>query len=89
MVAVRNTTTSYHYLHRPNIEAIHNLAGICNGFQYCHIASVKHWLTCSNDEFLFLQAKIGRKKECEAALQNLRGEIADISQETTKIKEMF
>ena len=48
MVAVRNTTTSCHYLHRPNIEAIHNLAGIYNGFQYCHIASVKHWLTCSN-----------------------------------------
>ena len=89
MVEVRTTTTSCHYLHRPNIAAIHNLAGICNGFQFCHIASVKHWLTCSNDEFLFLQAKIGRKKECEAALQNLRGETADISQETTEIREMF
>ena len=89
MVEVRTTTTSCHYLHRPNIEAFHNLAGICNGFQYCHIASVKHWLTCSNDEFLFLQAKIGRKKECEVALQNLRGETADNSQETTEIREMF
>ena len=89
MVAVRNTTTSCHYLHRPNVEAIHNLAVIYNGFQYCHIASVKHWLICSNDEFLFLQAKSGRKKECEAALQNLRREIVDISQETAKIREMF
>ena len=89
MVAVRNTTTSCHYLHRPNVEAIHNLAGIYNGFQYCHIASVKHWLICSNDEFLFLQAKSGRKKESEAALQNLRREIVDISQETAKIREMF
>ena len=89
MVVVRNTTTSRHYLHRPNIEAIHNLVGICNGFQYCHIASVKHQLTCSNDEFLFLRAKIGRNKECEAALQNLRWEIADISQGTAEIREMF
>ena len=63
MVAVRNTTTSCHYLHRPK--------------------------TCSNDEFLFSQAKIGRKKECEVALQNLRGEIADISRETAEIREMF
>ncbi|KAK7830728.1 hypothetical protein CFP56_028009 [Quercus suber] len=55
MVAVRNTTTSCHCLRRPNIEAIHNLASICNGFQYCHIASVKHRLTCSNDEFLYTE----------------------------------
>nr|POE99193.1 putative alpha-mannosidase [Quercus suber] len=35
------------------------------------------------------EAKIGRKKECETALQNLRGEIADISQEAAEIREMF
>ncbi|KAL4638900.1 hypothetical protein ACB092_03G179500 [Castanea dentata] len=33
------------------------------------------------------QAKIGRKKECEAALQHLRGQNADITPKATEIRE--
>ena len=54
-----------------------------------YIASFTHQLTCSNDDFFFFQAKIGRKKEHEADLQNLRGENADISQEAKEIRETF
>ena len=53
-----------------------------------YIASFTHQLTYSNDEFFF-QAKIGRKKEHEADLQNLRGENADISQQANEIRETF
>jgi hypothetical protein len=40
-------------------------------------------MTCSIDDSIYFQAKIGREKECEAALQRSRGENADISQEVT------
>jgi SP family sugar porter-like MFS transporter len=43
-------------------------------------------MTCSIDDSIYFQAKIGREKECEAALQRLRGENADISQEAAEIR---
>lgn len=39
--------------------------------------------------FEFLQAKIGRGKDCESALQRLRGNNADISEESAEIRVMF
>ena len=38
------------------------------------------------NECNFLQARSGRWRDCEAALQRLRGENAFISQEATEIK---
>ena len=43
-------------------------------------------MTCSIDDSIYSQAKIGREKECEAALQRLRGENADISLEAAEIR---
>lgn len=37
----------------------------------------------------FLQAKVGRMKDFEAALQILRGENADISEEAAEIRVKF
>ena len=44
MVAVRNSTTSCHYLGRPNIDAIHNLASIQNGLQCCLVYCNCLWI---------------------------------------------
>ena len=73
MVAVRNTTTSCHYLRRLNIEAIHNIAGICNGFQCCREKECEAWL----------------RESVKLLYKTLRGEIADISQEAAEIREAF
>jgi SP family sugar porter-like MFS transporter len=43
-------------------------------------------MTFSIDDSIYLQAKIGREIECEAALQRLRGKNADISQEAAEIR---
>ena len=38
---------------------------------------------------IFFKAKIGRKKECEAALQHLRGQNADITPKAIEIRVTF
>ena len=43
----------------------------------------------SQDQCKYLQAKIGKEREFEAALQRLRGENADISQEAYDIKVTY
>lgn len=40
----------------------------------------------SQDQCKFLQAKIGKEREFEAALQRLRGQNADTSHEASEIK---
>lgn len=39
--------------------------------------------------FEFVQAKIGRGRDCESALQRLRGKNADISEESAEIRVTF
>lgn len=53
-----------------------------NGMK-CQIQAL---MTCLIDDSIYLQAKVGREKECEAALQRLRGENADISWESAEIR---
>lgn len=65
----------------------------------CHLSNMfkswrwqrkcKHGLKCMLDDPIWLQAKIGRERECETALQRLRGENADISQEAAEIRVSF
>ena len=38
---------------------------------------------------IFFQVKVGRKKECEAALQHLKGQNADITPKATEIRVTF
>ena len=38
---------------------------------------------------IFFKVKIGRKKECEAALQHLKGQNADITPKATEIRVTF
>ncbi|KAK2640581.1 hypothetical protein Ddye_028376 [Dipteronia dyeriana] len=47
----------------------------------------KHTINAIFYKFDSLQAKIGKTKECEAALQRLRGANADISDETAEIRD--
>ena len=45
-------------------------------------------MTCSYNDFFF-KAKIGQKKECEYALQHLRGHSVDISQVAFETRVTF